>query len=220
LSYLDVLADEANRAVDSHAMSFLFEQSASGHGGGERLVCASRVREKGCEVEHRLAVGGHEVGQAGHPHGFFGASNDAENVARRRARQGLGAEPSDDCHDVVCGERLRELCSLVRLVRTAEQGEGARVREPELQAQAVKVELELEGLGSLTSYFVDLDKVALAVPPSRSRPCSAGFEKRRESASDRSHASQGFVGFEREPNRANTTSMGKACVAKRPVVAQ
>ena len=37
--------------------------------------------------------------------------------------------------------------------------------EPELQAQAVRVELELEGLGSMTSYFIDLDKVALAVPP-------------------------------------------------------
>lgn len=37
--------------------------------------------------------------------------------------------------------------------------------EPELQIQAVRVELELEGLGSMTSYFVDLDKVALAIPP-------------------------------------------------------
>ena len=35
----------------------------------------------------------------------------------------------------------------------------------EVQAHAVKVELELEGLGSMTSYFVDLDKVALEVPP-------------------------------------------------------
>jgi hypothetical protein len=35
----------------------------------------------------------------------------------------------------------------------------------ELQAHAVKVELELEGLGSRTSYFVDLDMVALEVPP-------------------------------------------------------
>jgi hypothetical protein len=37
--------------------------------------------------------------------------------------------------------------------------------EPELRTHAVRVELELEGLGSMTSYFVDLDKVALAVPP-------------------------------------------------------
>ncbi|MFL6015532.1 MAG: DUF2652 domain-containing protein [Gaiellaceae bacterium] len=36
--------------------------------------------------------------------------------------------------------------------------------EPELRAQAVRVELELEGLGSMTSYFVDLGTVALAVP--------------------------------------------------------
>jgi Protein of unknown function (DUF2652) len=79
--------------------------------------------------------------------------------------------------------------------------------EPELQAQAVRVELELEGLGSMTSYFVDLDTVALPVPP---LPQPTLLSRFRETAGVGLRCFPRVVGIRRlreRPEPANTKGM-------------
>jgi hypothetical protein len=69
----------------------------------------------------------------------------------------------------------------------------------ELQAQAVRVELELEGLGSMTSYFLDLDKIALPIPP---LPQPTLFGRIRETAGVGLRCFPRVVGIRRLRERA------------------
>jgi hypothetical protein len=74
--------------------------------------------------------------------------------------------------------------------------------ESDLQAQAVRVELQLEGLGSMTSYFVDLDKVALAIPP---LPEPTLLGRLRETAGVGLRSFPRVVGIRRLPERPESS---------------